>query len=106
MAHRTHPTQQDEALRQAQATDELRTLTTALLAKIAGYLTRTRPTDTMINASRKYLAQSYATAHARWDTALADQIRAALLAAMPTPRTGQTRGEYAIIIRPARKADA
>lgn len=102
MPELSHTSQADEALRQVRADDTPR----ALLARIADYLTLTRPTDTMIEASRKYLAQRYATEHARWDTQLADITRSALLVAMPHPRPGQTRGEYALVIRPARKADA
>ena len=95
----TQLSQQDEALRQCRD-DDLRATTRLLLVRLATYLTNTRPTDTMIEASRKYLARSYAVAEARWDTQHADELQAALLAALPHPRPQQTRGEYAIVIRP------
>jgi len=100
MPELSQPTQQDEALRQTRD-DDLRATTRVLLTRLATYLTRSRPTDTMIEASRKYLAQSYATQHARWDRAYADALEAALLSAMPHPQPQQTRGEYAIVIRPS-----
>ncbi|MFG2873312.1 hypothetical protein [Streptomyces sp. NPDC048338] len=99
MPERTHATQQDEALRQCRD-DDIRATARLLLTRLATYLTRTRPADTMIEASRKYLARNYAVTHARWDTQYADALEAALLAAMPHPRPQQTRGEYAIVIRP------
>ncbi|WP_282698030.1 hypothetical protein [Streptomyces sp. CC208A] len=94
-AHRTQP---DEALRQTHAA-ALHNLVGSLAHNIADYLTETRPTDRIIEASRKYLASSYAKDNATHDKAYAAELGAALLRLLPAPRLTETRGEYALRIR-------
>jgi len=99
MAHRTHPTQQDEALRQARtplSTRELRT--TAGLRWIVDRLTGFRPDDTMTPNARTSAALRYST-DILGDTRDANGLYYDLLQAMPKIDRDMTRGEYALILR-------
>ncbi|MFJ9644999.1 hypothetical protein [Streptomyces sp. NPDC101206] len=96
MPERTHPTQQDEGLRHAtQPSEACRTL----LLAIAQYLSVARPGDAMVDESRIYLARSYAQRWYGQDTATGAARTRDVLDHAPAPRTGQTRGEYALILR-------
>ncbi|MEU8760667.1 hypothetical protein [Streptomyces sp. NPDC048659] len=99
MADRAHPTQQDDALRQARHDTLVRTTASALITAIAEYLADTRPGDYMVEASRQYLASSYAKAHATLDSAFAEELTARLLKLMPTPHHNEHRGTYAQRLR-------
>ncbi|MFE1349828.1 hypothetical protein [Streptomyces sp. NPDC058757] len=94
----SHLTQPDEALRQVHA-QALHNLIGTIATLIADYLTETRPTDRIIEASRKYLASSYATDRTGQDPEYATEVVAALLRLLPSPRQSETRGEYALRIR-------
>ncbi|MFF9199980.1 hypothetical protein ACF09L_32715 [Streptomyces sp. NPDC014779] len=94
----THLTQPDEALRQTRAAT-LHNLVGTITHHIAEYLTTTRPDDRIVEASRKYLAHSYATDYARHDTAYATELEAALLRLLPAPHLTETRHKYAGRIR-------
>ncbi|MFI8278544.1 hypothetical protein ACIGBH_27460 [Streptomyces sp. NPDC085929] len=95
----THPTQQDEALRRAQQDDTPSETCRRLLLDIAQYLQVARPTDVMAEASRVYLASSHAQRWYGQDTATGAAHTRQVLQHAPAPQPGQTRGEYALILR-------
>lgn len=92
--------QADEALQRARGDEPTETIR-ALLLEIADYLTAARPMDSMREASRLYLASAKGTANNAMDSDRAAETTRALLAAMPEPYAGETRGEYAIRLRAA-----
>ncbi|MFF2773370.1 hypothetical protein ACFVU3_00535 [Streptomyces sp. NPDC058052] len=98
MAHRTHPTQPDEALRQVHA-QALHNVVGSIAVLIADYLTEIRPTDRIVEASRRHLAASYAADRAGHDPEHATEVVGALLRLLPSPRLTETRGEYALRLR-------
>jgi hypothetical protein len=100
MAHRTDLSQPDEALRRAQADDTVR----RLVIEVADYLTARRPMDGFREASRLYLASAKSIANNAMDSDRAGELLRALLATMPVPYTGETRGEYALRLRAAARA--
>ncbi|MFF8409000.1 hypothetical protein [Streptomyces omiyaensis] len=94
----SHLTQPDEALRQVHA-QALHNLVGSIATLIADYLTETRPADRIIEASRKYLASSYANDRTGQDPEYATEVIEALLRLLPSPRSTETRGEYALRLR-------
>lgn len=100
MAHRTQLSQPDEGLRRAQADDTVRRLVT----EVADYLTDRRPMDGFREASRLYLASAKSISDNAMDSDRAAELLRALLAVMPTPYAGETRGEYALRLRAAVRA--
>ncbi|MEU0317226.1 hypothetical protein [Nocardioides sp. NPDC006273] len=93
-----HLTQPDEALRQVHA-QALHNLVGTIATLIADYLTETRPTDRIVEASRKHLASTYANDRAGHDPEHATEVVATLLRLLPSPRLTETRGEYALRLR-------
>ncbi|MFE1272086.1 hypothetical protein [Streptomyces sp. NPDC058758] len=93
MAHRTHPTQQDEALRQVRLDATVRDG----LRLIADKLTNIKPGHLMTEDQRLAIALTAAhTAHPEGGPA-ADQLEIQLLRRMPyTDGRTVTRGEYAL----------
>jgi hypothetical protein len=100
MPERTQLSQPDEALRRAQDDDTVR----RLVIEIADYLTEVRPMDGFREASRLYLASAKSIADNAMDSDRASHLLRALLAVMPTPYAGETRGEYALRLRAAARA--
>ncbi|MDF2708159.1 MAG: hypothetical protein K0R62_3811 [Nonomuraea muscovyensis] len=99
MTHRTHATQQDEALRQAQAITSLREhRTRAGLQWIAQRLTSWHPEFTMTNFDREHAAREYARTTYR-DDRDANAATWDLRNALPPVRLGDTRAEYAARIQ-------
>jgi hypothetical protein len=96
----TQLSQEDEHLRRAQHNDTVR----RLITEIADYLTDARPMDQFREASRLYLAAAKGTANNAMDSDQAAETTRALLAVMPTPYAGETRGEYALRLRAAARA--
>ncbi|MFE5628458.1 hypothetical protein [Streptomyces sp. NPDC056543] len=98
---RTHPTQQDEALRRARLDDHAR----AVLIDISNRLTVIRPWGAMTEGIRR--SRPLAVAERLYGRGpYADEVEATALALMP-PVGDITRGEYALILRRAAgKADA
>ncbi|MEU6168069.1 hypothetical protein [Streptomyces tanashiensis] len=97
MPERTHPTQEDEALRQARATapPSLRDLRIrAGVRWIAAYLTSDHRDDTMTADTAKRAARLYVLAAHRDDHA-ADRVMWDLRRALPEARRTDTRAEYA-----------
>ena len=97
MTERTHPPQQDEALRQARLDDDVR----AGLHAIAKRLSTVRPDDPMSDGNRTARALTYATERYGFRTPAADELDRALLAAMPRIIGRTTRDAYAIVLRTA-----
>ena len=94
MGHRTHATQQDEALRQTRLDDTVRDG----LRWIADRLTHRRPQVLMTEAARLAIALSAAhLAHPRDDDA-AEALERDLLRRMPFIDRSVTRGEYALLL--------
>lgn len=95
-----HPSQQDEALRQA---TEPSADARAVLIAIADRLTDVRPHGAMREPSRMALALSYATKAHGFRSQRADEVEAEASRHMPriTDGTAITRGEYALILRRA-----
>ncbi|MEU7074711.1 hypothetical protein AB0B30_32610 [Streptomyces narbonensis] len=98
MEHRTHPTQQDEALRQARLDPTVRDSLRAIADKLA----RIKPDNLMTEDQRLATALTAAhTAHPTGGTA-ADQLEIQLLRRMPyTDGRTVTRGEYALWLHKA-----
>ena len=92
MAHRTHPTQQDEALRQARADGTIRDS----LRWIADRLRHRKPQHLMSEAARLAIALSAACITHPYDDDAAEQLERDLLLRMPYADTVTTRGEYAL----------
>jgi len=103
MTHRTQLSQEDEGLRRARGDEPTETVRTLLLA-IADYLTEARPMDSMMEASRVYLAAARAQRHFGMDEDRVAEPTRALLGHAPHPYAGETRGEYALRLRAAAKA--
>lgn len=94
MAHRTHPTQQDEALRQARTSPSTRELRTrAGLQWIAKHLATTQPHTAMTSDTAKQAARLYAIQHA--DSSLANALMWDLRRALPDVLHTDTRDTYA-----------
>ncbi|WP_328313114.1 hypothetical protein OG432_24545 [Streptomyces sp. NBC_00442] len=95
-----HPTQQDEALRQATSPSvDAR----AVLTAIADRISAVRPAGAMREPSRLALALRYATEAHGFRSTRADDVEREVLRHMPriTDGTPITRGEYALILRRA-----
>lgn len=93
MGHRTHPTQQDEALRQARLDRTVR----EGLRLIADTLTHHQPNGLMDATHRLHLARTTAKAtHPDNATAAAEYERQLLLRMPWTDGRQVTRGEYAL----------
>ncbi|THA56119.1 hypothetical protein [Streptomyces sp. A1136] len=103
MSDLTHPTQQDEHLRRARGDAPTATVR-ALLLEIADYLTEARPMDSMMEASRVYLAAARAQRHFGIDEDRVAETTRQLLGHAPQPYAGETRGEYAIRLRAVGRA--
>lgn len=98
MTHRTHASQADEALRQAR-TPELSNDTVLLLGRLADLLQTQRPAAEMSEPIR--LARALVLAE-QLHPDIPEAAFAAeqdLLAAAPRVRDGQSRGEYAALLR-------
>ncbi|MFF5421822.1 hypothetical protein [Streptomyces misionensis] len=94
MRHRTHPTQQDEALRRVRHTRDERTL--AGLRHIARQLATTNPNAPMTDAERHKAVRVYVLDHHRGNIVIASRVRWDLLDALGEILPGETRGEYAV----------
>ncbi|MEE1814233.1 hypothetical protein PUR59_04255 [Streptomyces sp. SP18ES09] len=97
MPERTHPTQEDEALRQARTTapPSLRDLRTrAGIRWIAAYLTTSHGDEPMTGEAIKRAARLYVLAAHRDDRA-ADAVMWDLRRALPEVLRTDTRAEYA-----------
>jgi hypothetical protein len=95
---KAHPSQQDEALRQAAGPSaDAR----AVLTAIANRLTEVRPSGAMREPSRMALALRHATAAHGFRSQRADEVEHEVLRLMPRIADGApvTRGEYALILR-------
>lgn len=94
MTHRTHASQADEALRRATLSPD----TITLLSRFADTLQTQRPAAPMREAIR--LARALVLAEQlHGPTEAAFNAEQDLLAAAPVVRDGQTRGEYAALLR-------
>lgn len=94
MDHRTYASQADEALRRATRTDD----TSLLLGQLADKLNGLRPGAPMDEAIR--LGQALVLAEQQHGpTEKAYAAEQDLLAVAPPVRAGQTRGEYAALLR-------
>ncbi|MFD3535217.1 hypothetical protein [Streptomyces sp. NPDC058664] len=93
MNHRTHPTQQDEALRQARLDSVVR----ESLRLIADTLTHVQPNQLMDASHRLHLAYTVANEIHRDTPGAAAELEHKLLLRMPwVDGRAVTRGEYAL----------
>ncbi|MGP3684134.1 hypothetical protein ACTVZO_05370 [Streptomyces sp. IBSNAI002] len=92
--------QAEESLRRAQHDDTV----CRLIIEVADYLTTSRPMDQIREASRLYLASAKSIHDNAMDSDRAGELLRALLAVMPTPYAGETRGEYALRLRASVRA--
>jgi len=97
MAHRTHPSQQDEALRRVRHTRDERTL--AGLRHIARQLATTNPNAPMTDAERHKAVRVYVLDHHRGNILIASRVRWDLLDALPAVLDSDTRDTYAARIQ-------
>jgi hypothetical protein len=103
MPERTRRSQADEALRQATTPSaEALPILHAIADRIAGKWSD-KP---MTKGLRMGLALTYATDAHGFRSEAADALEAELLRHMPKVDRELTRGEYAIVMRPAGKVDA
>lgn len=103
MPELNHRSQADEALRQATApSDDAR----RILHAIADRLSDRWSDKPMTKGLRMGLALTYATDAHGFRTEAADELEAELLRHMPKIDRELTRGEYAIVMRPAGRVDA
>ncbi|MCX5197207.1 hypothetical protein OOK31_25470 [Streptomyces sp. NBC_00249] len=104
MTERTHLSQPDEALHRVRGDAPTETCR-ALLLQAAEHLTTDRPDQPMWEAVRIYLARRFAAAHfPGYNTELAAGATLQFLGHAPVVRAGQTRGEYALVLRAAAQA--
>lgn len=94
MVHRTHPTQQDEALRQARKDTHVR----AILTEMANRFTDRRPAAPLNPRSPEAVTLTITADHHGYGP-YSDEIEAAVLQALPDITPGITRGEYALHLR-------
>ncbi|MFD3802624.1 hypothetical protein ACFWTC_03125 [Streptomyces sp. NPDC058619] len=100
MAHRTDLPQPDEALRRADAHPATLHI---LMRRVAQWIRTTAPhagftLDDLdeITSSTTWTHLKHASNTGRVDRPRHSALHAVLVAAMPTPRDGETRGEYAL----------
>lgn len=99
MPERTQLSQPDEALRRAVPSDDARDV----LRQIADRLTDVRPAGPMNEATRHALALRYSSAEYGVGAGTAE-LEHEVLRHMPAVRRGQTRGEYALVLRKTAQA--
>lgn len=99
MTHRTQLSQAEEALRQARANDTIR----AGLTQVADHLNKEcgdrDPADEVTAFALRSIVRGWAVQLYDWDEQ-AEQAFRLLWEAMPEPYPAETRGEYAVRIRP------
>ncbi|MHA4774741.1 hypothetical protein L1085_009585 [Streptomyces sp. MSC1_001] len=96
MAHRTHPTQQDEALRQTRLDDTIR----QGLRAIADKLAHRKPDHLMTTSQRLAVALTISDDIHPTDAVAAEELERQLLRRMPfVDGNVVTRGEYALWLR-------